>query len=349
MKLLYIGKQIIKTTSGADQINKRNQQLLTNIFRGEIAYVEPIGDSPLDKLVLGVNKQMISLVKKELEKGSYTHVFISQSIMGRIIKIIKKQYPSIEIINFFHNIEVQYAYEYFKTYGFKALPFFLTVKFWEHIGCTYSDKFITLNNRDSILLKDIYGKISTIELPTSFDDKFDNQKASSVEKDIKLEPIDYLFVGVAFFANIHGVQWFIDNVMPQLNGEFYIIGKGMDTVPFKNLTPNIHIHGFVDDLDSFYYRAKMVVSPIFVGGGMKTKTAEALMYGKTIVGTEETFVGYELDNQCMHKCTTPTEFVHTILSLENSPKLNLHSRDLFNKNYSTQTALRKLKSIFYEL
>ncbi len=348
MNLLYIGNPINSITSGADQVNKRNQLLLTEIFHGQITYVYLNGGSFWDKLFLGVNQQMIDVVKRELYKGIYSHVFLSQSLLGRIAKIIKQYYPSVEVINFFHNIEIQYAHEYLKTKGLKALPFYLTAKWWERVGCYYTDKFITLNHRDSLLLKEIYGRTATIELPTSFDDKYDNEKAALIADNIILFPIDYLFVGMAFFANIQGVQWFIDNVMPKVNGHFHIVGKGMDNVSFNNLTPNIHIHGFVDDLADFYYRARMVVSPIFVGGGMKTKTAEALMYGKTIVGTKEAFEGYLLDSRCMYLCAKPEDFVKSISNLEGQQKINSYSRDIYNKYYSTHTALQTLKRLFNE-
>lgn len=345
MRLLYVGQRIDLVSSGADQVNKRNQQLLMKIFQGQVTYIEPSIKGVFDKLVFGVNRKMIVSVNDELNTGTYTHLFISQSLMGRIAKLVKQNYPSIEVITFFHNIEVQYAYEYLKTKGPRAIPFYLTVKLWEKVGCKHSDKFITLNRRDTDLLKKIYVKDANIELPTSFDDKFDKNKYLNTIAN-NSEGIDLLFVGVAFFANIQGVQWFIDNVMPHIGGNFFIVGKGMDKVPFKNLTPNIHIYGFVDDLADFYYRARIVVSPIFVGGGMKTKTAEALMYGKNIVGTEEAFEGYEMDYRCMHKCSTPENFAKVLITLQGCQRLNQHSRDLYNLYYSTDAALNTLNNIF---
>jgi len=345
MKLLYIGQRIDRVTSGADQVNKRNQQLLMKIFLEQVTYLEPSVKGVLDKLVFGINRKMIASVKRELDKGEYTHLFIAQSLMGRIAKYVKQNYPSVVIITFFHNIELQYAQEYLRITGIRTLPFYLSVKLWERVGCQNTDKFITLNKRDSALLKKIYDNDTSIELPTSFEDKFDeeqNQKLILNESD----QIDYLFVGVAFFANIQGVQWFIDNVMPSVKGHFHVVGKGMDNVNFKNVTDNIHIHGYVDELAEFYYKAGMVVSPIFVGGGMKTKTAEALMFGKTIVGTSEAFEGYIFDSRCMHLCSNAEDFVETINSLNGIQKFNKQSRELYNNNYSTIAAHQKLRQLF---
>ena len=58
---------------------------------------------------------------------------------------------------------------------------------------------------------------------------------------------------------------------------------------------NIRIIGQVDDLAQWYRGACCVVAPVFDGSGMKTKIAEALMFGKRIIGTTEAFSGYGRD------------------------------------------------------
>ena len=176
-KLLYIGQCINSTSSGADHVNKRNQQLLEGIFKKQITYISPSTFGFVDKLTLGINNRVINAVKYELERGDYSHVFIAQSLLGRIAEFVKLNFPLLEVITFFHNIELQYAQEYLKTKGLRAIPFYLTVKYWEQKCCKYSDKFITLNKRDSKLLKQIYGKDSSLELPTSFDDVFNEERA----------------------------------------------------------------------------------------------------------------------------------------------------------------------------
>ena len=121
----------------------------------------------------------------------------------------------------------------------------------------------------------------------------------------------------------------------------------MDGVDFKNISSQVHIYGFVVDLSDFYYRAKIVISPIHVGGGMKTKTAEALMYGKTILGSSEAFEGYEIDDRCMILCNTADEYIDNIRKLRNSTsRLNILSRNLFLKKYSNKVAEEQLRLFF---
>lgn len=343
-KILIVGEKIDEVKSGADQVNKRNQMLLERIC--SVTYISP-KRTRMGKLYFGISNSVLLELQKELSSSLYDYIFVEQSLQGRICKYVKTKFPKIVIIAFFHNIEVQYASEYLKTRGAKAIPFYMLVKYWERQTCRFADWLITLNERDSFLLCKIYKRKSKLELPTSFSDIFDDvafQKENTLSKE---QQIDYLFVGVSFFANVDGVQWFISQVMPKVKGQLYIVGKGMDKVEFEDLSSRIHVFGFVEDLSKFYYRAKVVISPIRVGGGMKTKTAEALMYGKTILGTSEAFEGYKIDDRCMTLCNTADDFVRAInFQEEKSQLLNNAARQLFLDNYCNSKALEKLEMLF---
>ena len=328
MQILHIGNKVVKLSSGADLVNHRNQKLLEDI--GDVKYL-PVCNGKFSKLLLHNTNKYLDLIDNVITCNDFDFIFISQSLYGRACRHIKKNYPHVKIIMFFHNIEIQYAQEYKKTNGLRAFPFYLTVKYWEKRSCKYADYCITLNNRDSRLLKSIYGRDADLELPTSFPDLYDAQKAIRVMNDKNAPEIDYLFVGVAFFANIEAVQWFIDFVMPKVTGHFYIVGKGMDDVMFKNVSERVHIYGYVDDLSLYYYCARYVVSPIHVGGGMKTKTAEALMFGKTILGSKEAFEGYEVDDRCMILCETAEDYVNNLIDCDKST--NEYSRSLYCQKY----------------
>lgn len=343
-KLLYIGSRTEKIKSGADLVNKRNQELLESFF--SVIYL-PFVKGRFSKFYFSANDNYLKCIEEKLCSEKYEFVFIQQSLLGRVCQYIKKKHPQIKIIVFFHNIEIQYAREYIRTKGISAIPFYLSVLYWERKCCKNADYYITLNQRDSQLLHDVYARKSDLELPTSFHDSFDMRIASRTQASMENEPVDYLFIGVSFFANVQGIQWFINHVMPKVNGHLHVVGKGMDAIDFKNLTDRVHIHGFVDDLSGYYYRARMVVSPIHVGGGMKTKTAEALMYGKTILGSSEAFEGYEMDERCMILCNTEEDYIRTICNMTNdTPLYNAFARQLFTKYYSNNVVRFKMNFFF---
>ena len=339
MKLLYIGEKQITIINGWGQVNKRNQIVLERIF-DEVKYIALDRKSTFQSVFLGITSEVIINTLNELSNG-YDYVFVCQSLCGRICKIIKKHYPTVKVITFFHNIERQYAKEYYKVSGVRAIPYYLRVRVWEKMAVEYSDFCITLNERDSKLLESYYKRSANAILPTSLEDKFTDDN-----KHDNKPVIDYLFVGAAFYPNVEGVQWFIDNVMPHVKGKLCVVGKNMDYKLFRNLSDNVEIHGFVDDLAEYYSKSKMVVSPIFHGGGMKTKTAEALMYGKFIIGTDEALEGYVFNSECMSRCNTKDEFIKSILNIENKGyHHNMHSRLLFHEYYSYESSEKIMRGL----
>ena len=138
--------------------------------------------------------------------------------------------------------------------------------------------------------------------------------------------------------------------MPRVKARLVVVGKGMDALAGELSRENIEVHGFVDDLDAFYYRADIMVLPIFSGGGMKTKTAEAMMFGKTIFGTAESFIGYDLDHdKAGALCGTADEFVAAIgrfSASRPSKKFNEYTRSQFLDKYENRGSLERFGSVF---
>lgn len=307
MKVLFIGAKQEKVVHGWDQVNLRNQIVLESVL-DTVTYLPLETRTLASKIFIGVTNKYLKTVDLELSKG-YDYVFVCQSTCGRVCKFIKRHYPKVKIITFFHNIERHYAGQYLKVSGVKAIPYYIRAYVFEKMAARYSDYCITLNERDSQLLEDFYGIKASAIMPTSLEDKFRPEHEVTTNKD---DIIDFLFVGTSFYPNVEGMQWFIDTVMPKVEGNLTIVGKGMRPEIFNNLNDRIKIYGFVDDLSDYYRRARMVVSPIFHGGGMKTKTAEALMYGKLILGTKEAFEGYTKESTSLLECNTAEEYAEAI-------------------------------------
>ena len=156
-------------------------------------------------------------------------------------------------------------------------------------------------------------------------------------------------MGGAFYANMKGIEWFIKEVVPNINIELIIIGRGFELIKEKLSIPNkVRVVGEVDSLDYWYNNAKFVVAPIFDGSGMKTKVAEALMFGKKIVGTPEAFSGYEdVIAEAGWICKTKDEFISAIEEAQNriTSPFDLRLRTIFEKNYSMDAAYNRLIKI----
>lgn len=353
-KILYIGELNVDTSTGGDVVNKRNYIALQTLFEANFLYYTL---KHINKIVTFINlllgnvglirirdyRRILKLIKQENVKK----VFLGTSKLGKLAKIIKTLYPHVSVITFFHNIEKQYYEEQLKIGNNLQNRLIAKVVATNEISAvTYSDMLITLNRRDSNLLQQIYNRNSNFELPTTFIDCYDEQKAEFYKQNRTGNPFKILFVGNSFFANNYGAQWFIDNILPKIGDvRFTIIGKGMDSA-FQSCK-NIEIKGFVPELSDYYYSTDVVVEPIFHGGGMKTKTAEALMYGCPIIGTTEAFEGYDIDfNRVGGLANTADEMVEAINRLKNqkiADDCRAYSRSVFLEKYSFDNSVNILK------
>jgi glycosyltransferase involved in cell wall biosynthesis len=97
-----------------------------------------------------------------------------------------------------------------------------------------------------------------------------------------------LFVGTGNGPNIAGIRHFIAHVLPvirhRLPGATLQVAGGI-CAEIPACTPGVELLGIVDCLESAYAGANIVINPLLAGTGLKTKTVEALGYGKALVTT----------------------------------------------------------------
>ncbi len=286
-------------------------------------------------------------VIKEIKKNKIDFIFYDGSYYGRVIKKIKKYNSNIKHITFFHNVEQNFTKALIEKDGIKYISIYFASIFNEYLSVKYSDILITLNEIESNELKKIYGRKADYILPISLEDKFNETKIiDRKEKKLKL-----LFIGSYFFANYYGIKWFIENVMNNIiNAKLYIVGKGFENKKLELESKNVEVIGSCNDIEKFYYDSDIIVSPIFSGAGMKVKIAEALMYGKTILGTSKAFEGYEIEdfNKIGGLCDTKEEYIEKInffFNYKNFKRLNDYSRKIFLEKYSNNSIRNIMKNI----
>ena len=347
--ILYIGEKILSPSSGMQYVNWRNIELLKIVYDKNFHIYPIAGKGTIPTLInsftgnlAGIDKKTCKNIISIIHLKKIELVFLSSSRLGKLASLIKRNNPTIKIITFYHNIEKNYS-----TEEYRVNP---TLKNWylkqviiynEKLIIKHSDYNIVLNERDSKELYKIYNKKPDLILPTTFYDNYDENK----KKECKIETKEFrmLFVGSAFFANIEGLNWFIKNVFPYIhNCKLTIVGKGMDKC-FKS-KDNIKVIGFVDDLSTFYYNTDIVISPIFSGSGMKTKTAEALMYGCPIIGTKEAFEGYNINYHKIGGCIhNEVDMRHIISNLQKTKErlkeMSDYAREVFMEEFSIQKSI----------
>lgn len=350
-KVLFVSSLVTSSNSGGAQCSKRNFESLVEIFGAE--KVCCYSSSPFNfgalslKLLFSVIKNTISLrvngIMKDdeakiiniINSNDIPYVFIDYSGNGRLIKLIKHQ-TNAKVISFFHNCELSLAFQQLCNGDFTGLIRMYSCYFGEKLTCKYADGIIGLNKRDEKLIQKIYSRVFDSIIPISLKDR-------DINTNSLIPSIDLLFVGSNFYPNLHGIKWFIKNVLPYTNKKLVIIGRNLRGTQIEE-NGQVKVLSDVDDLTAYYKAAKIVIAPIFKGAGMKVKTAEAMLYNKIILGTSEAFQGY-VKTDGMIECNSAADFIEMI-NKDIFNDVSSKTRECYLNNYSFGSTLFLFSEIF---
>ncbi len=161
--------------------------------------------------------------------------------------------------------------------------------------------------------------------------------------------------GHAHIPNREGIDWFISQVIPNLNINIQvdIIGAGWPSeYNIQHEHCQIRLTGFVDDLTAAVYGNIMIV-PILTGSGMRMKIVEAMAMSMPIVTTTVGVEGIPLvhEKSCLIE-DTPKEFAQAIERLCTDAslrsKLGNAANQVFMEAYSAEQ-LSKVREGIYHL
>lgn len=336
-----------------ESLGRLNASILKDIYSDKFFLCELPDEwrsGPVEALqgyIDGLSDEFVRTVINAIEKKCIDQVFIDGSNLGKLAKIIKKKYKNIRVITYYHNVEARFFWGSIKNFKtFKSVAVMMANYLAERNSVKYSDYRIMLNKRDSEMLRTLYGKSATHISPLTVPDTREMicQGVRSVYHE------NYaLFVGGVFYANLLGIQWYVKNVAPYIDIKTVIVGRGFEAYKVElERFGNVTVVGEVDSVAPWYESASFVVAPIFDGSGMKTKVAEALMYGKKIVGTPEAFCGYESSLPIAGiVCETKDDFIKQISRLSETKK-TCGDADLvreYERKYSMGAATKR----FFEL
>ena len=285
-------------------------------------------------------------------------LYFDNSVSGRIIRKIKKRFPKIRVICFFHDIESVLMREWMKSAGFLRRISLKTMIKNEAVTVKFADKCIVLNEREKKLYEEVYGVSPDGVVPISIIKP--QISVAEKRKHVPGAKLKLLFVGTFYKMNVDGLTWFVKNVLPETDKVESLEVVGYNIEKFADLWASdtrVKVYGTVDDLGAYYQAADVVIAPIFSGGGMKTKTCEALYYGKVFIGASESLVGYweNLENtdfcgKIVFKCNTEKEYFNALDKLYGQ-EFDIPDSSIAawcDKYYSFESALNKYKAIIWD-
>lgn len=349
MKILYIARESGTKKTGASQVMARNLEALRTIVGKEnvAEYYFPktnaknVAISLIQGGSYGVTKREETAVMRIARELLPDFVFLESSCFGSLYKQMAK--IKSKTMCFAHNLDTALCRQEISSRSvLVGLLKYWSTRFNERRTVKYADVLICLNQRDSDGFMRMFGREADLILPITFNKRGLAMPSLSHPA---LQPY-CLFVGSDFFPNVEGIKWFIQNVATQVRTHFRIVGSCCDNPDLKVLTlpHNVEMVGYAENLEEEYLNASGVIAPIFKGSGMKTKTIEALSYGKSVFGTSEAFAGIECDfTRIGALCNTADEFVKVLHSTDLNNTVNNYSLEIFSRNFSDEVFIEQLR------
>jgi sugar transferase (PEP-CTERM/EpsH1 system associated) len=100
-----------------------------------------------------------------------------------------------------------------------------------------------------------------------------------------------------YLANIDGVKWFVEHVLPRVQAaipdvELLIVGsKPTQEIERLGKLQGVVVTGFVEDVRLYLARASVCIVPLRVARGIQNKVLEAMAMGKAVVCTPQAHEG----------------------------------------------------------
>jgi hypothetical protein len=351
MNILYISSHYYSSGTGGALVSQNNFRLLNELDSVvSIAAVDMsgyLGAGILRKLIIfirslfGLSSALSFtkphfLFKRPVFKNADL-IWFDGSLYGPLVSKVKAEFKNKKVVVFFHNVE----YDFYKDiYKRKSSIYSRLIKtaFKNEADClAFSDCVITLTREDSCRLSTLYGRKADYVLPVFFDGFREVRGAPIICEEY------VLFVGSNFPPNEEALRFLVQQVMPEIPDVLLIaVGKGLGDLEYIDTKwSNVKVLDYVEDLGGYYEDAKLVVCPIFSGGGMKVKVAEALSYGKVIAATKFALVGYDIEGLSnIIIAETAKDYIR--LLKQEYPKMCEENLAIFKNEYSTLSQSARL-------
>ena len=348
MKILYLCTRPEAQNNGGSVVAGRNLCAIRQIVGEESVEVCYL-PKPTWKTV---GRSLVTLSSYGLDRAyedeildvasDYNIIFIEGSLLGGLVKRLKKR--NCKTFVFAHNVEtLLYRQRLKQSWSLISFLRYYFVLFNERRSFRYADKIIALNSRDDLNIQKMFYRKADLVCPITCPERDLDVKYTGFERSY------CLFVGSNFFPNIEGLNWFLKHVAPYIDMDIRIVGACCKNPAFHNriLPDNVYLEGYVDNIARYYINADAVIAPIFSGSGMKTKTIEAMSYGKTIFGTNEAFAGIECDyDKIGGLSNTAEEFIRCLASsISRHP--NSYTLQLFRTSYTDAVFTSRLKQLIF--
>lgn len=271
------------------------------------------------------SRKFKGLLKKLIEEKKIQAIHAEYTSMGQYVWI-KRLYPNMIFNMTEHDVTIQsYERQLLNASAIKKLYFKIEtskVRKCEKKYVSNSDVVMTFNDKDASLLETKYNLNDVRVLNPYYG--LDFKEISSKEK----IPYSICFVGQMGRDENHVAAMRLIQIFKQLNHKDWklnIIGA-YPKDELKNMEcDNIHITGFVDDINEEILKNEIAVFPLTYGAGIKLKVLLAFGLGLPVITTSVGAEGIDQEGKVLNLAETDEEIMAQINDLFSNRSL-LHEK-----------------------
>jgi glycosyltransferase involved in cell wall biosynthesis len=289
---------------------------------------------------------------------AYSHVFISHSLLGCCIDIVRKLLPGTIIITDAHNFESGLSAQLAaRKKGLAKLFYTLNAAWTRRDELKLMDKthlLLTTSEQDGLAFKELSCKNSfKVHVIPNFIRMGDYRTSTLVPK----EPWIILPGNMNYFPNINGAIYFSRDIYPLVKArvpgiKWYIVGRDVhpDVAALALQDSSIVITGYVDSVADYVRKAQVVIAPLQEGSGTRLKILEAWALKTPVVSSTKGAEGllYEHSANIMI-ADDPVSFADSVVGLlqdqEKGVGLADRAYQTLLANYEADSVREKLLSL----
>ena len=303
------------------------------------------------------SKEMLKKVGEVVEKEKYNIVIAEFSEMGQYLH--KNPYlPAVHKIISCHRCVVE-SYEKYKELAeirwvlyLKGLIQVKGLEKYEFEMYRSADRTVVLTPADRFTMQYYAPDLAISVAPSGVDISY-LQSQPRVSK----KPIILMTGFMGDPANEDGVKWFYKHVWLKLRKhhpevKFFIVGASPSSriIKLVKKDPQIIVTGEVDDLRKYRAEARVFISPVRLGSGVRLKVMEAMAGGIPVVSTSLGVAGIDAQNgvNCLI-ADTPDLFYQSVEWLLTdhalSSRMSRSARELIEEKYNIDRGLAHFELI----
>ncbi len=275
-------------------------------------------------------------------------VQIESVYLTTYLPVVKKHSDAVTVLRM-HNVEYQIwqglarkTKNKLKSYYMDNLA--IRVRNFERMAWKEYNLLLAISEKDAQLVQRLEDVTNVVVAPFSIE----TDKIKPSGKDTQW--VGYHIGAMDWRPNQDGIRWFLHKAWPAIHKaapkfKFYFAGREMDKEFMDMKISGVQCMGEVADADAFIEDKKILIVPLWSGGGIRVKILEAMAAGKIVVTTSKGIKGIDARPEEHYlRAHTPQDFAKAIKwCLENrkaAEELADNARALVVEKYSEEKVMK---------